>query len=54
MQDYRNYSKKVLDVIYAHAFVAWVGCRILLFIAICIYPAIEHNLLLLSNHINYS
>ena len=34
-------SKKVLDVIYVHAFAFWVGCRIVLFNYTCIFPAVN-------------
>jgi hypothetical protein len=34
-------SKKLLDGIYVHAFVAWIGCRIILFNYTCIWPAIN-------------
>jgi len=27
-------------LIYIHAFASWVGCRIFLFISVCIYPAL--------------
>lgn len=32
-------SKKLLDVIYVHAFIFWIGCRIVLFNYACILPA---------------
>jgi hypothetical protein len=41
IQDYKNYSKRLLDVIYVHAFTAWVGCRIVLFVSVCIIPSIH-------------
>lgn len=40
-RDYRNMSKKVLDFIYVHGFIAWIGCRIVLFNYICIAPALN-------------
>ena len=40
-RDYRNMSKKVLDGIYVHAFISWVGCRIVMFIYANIYPSLK-------------
>jgi len=37
IQDYKHYSKKVLDMIYVHAMTAWILCRIVLFSYNCIY-----------------
>lgn len=39
-KDYKYYSKKLLDVIYVHAFISWIGCRIVLFCYCCIYASI--------------
>ena len=40
-KDCRFMIKKVLDIIYVHAFISWVGCRIVLFSYCCIYPSIK-------------
>jgi ceramide synthetase len=39
-KDYKNVVKKVLDLIYVHGFISWVGCRIILFSYCCIYASI--------------
>ena len=39
IQDYKHYSKTMLNIIYVHAFMSWIGCRIILFVSVCIYPA---------------
>ena len=36
-QDYKHVSKRLLDVIYVHAYVSWVGCRNILFSYCCIF-----------------
>ena len=38
-KDYKHYSKILLNIIYVHAFIAWLGCRIILFVSVCIVPA---------------
>jgi len=39
-RDYRNYSKKILEIIYVFAAVSWVGCRIILFSSCCVFSSI--------------
>lgn len=47
-------SKKMLDFTYVHGFVAWIVCRIILFMAVCIYPAFKTCLILAENHIGFT
>lgn len=39
-KDFKYQSRKILNVLYAHGFIAWIGCRIILFVSVCIIPAI--------------
>jgi hypothetical protein len=39
-KDSKNMVKWVLDAIYVHAMISWVGCRIVLFSYCCIYASI--------------
>jgi hypothetical protein len=43
-------SKRILDFTYVHGFVAWIVCRLILFMAVCIYPALKTCLYLSENH----
>lgn len=50
LQDYKNYSRKLLKLIYMFAIVTWVGGRLIIFPACCVYaslvgPSIVHETL---------